>query len=98
LEPDLDTKKIGEHRIRGALRLMSTDPQRKNGIRPAATSVAIAFLTTARDKAKLVDASVGRDRKFPVAIPVTCTLCNPQKKMNENQSLSMRWRQDTMRD
>jgi hypothetical protein len=64
---------------------MSTDPQRKNGIRPATTSVAIAFLTTAGDKAKLVDASVGRDRKFPVAIPATCTLCNPQKKMNENQ-------------
>jgi hypothetical protein len=56
---------------------MSTDPQRKNGIRPAATSVAIAFLTTAGDRAKLVDVSVGRDRKFPVAIPATCTLCNP---------------------
>jgi hypothetical protein len=63
----------------------STFPQRKNGTRPAATSVAAAFISTAGDKEKWLEASVGRGRKFAVAIPAIC-MCNPPRKIHENQS------------
>ncbi len=75
----------------------STFPQRKNGTRPAATSVAAAFISTAGDNEKWLEASVGRGRKFAVAIPVIC-MCNPPRKIHENQSHFYHMEQHTGRD
>ncbi len=88
-------KKILRKR-RGALRF-STFPQRKNGKRPAATSVAAAFISTAGDKEKWLEASVGRGRKFAVAIPAIC-MCNPPRKIHENQSHFYHMEQHTGRE
>jgi hypothetical protein len=73
----------------GALRF-STVPQRKKGTRPAATSLAAAFVSTAGDKEKWLEASVGRGRKFAVAIPAIC-MCNPQQKSMKTSHISTIW-------
>ncbi len=68
----------------------STVPQRKKGTRPAATSLAAAVVSTAGDKEKWLEASVGGGRKFAVAIPTIC-MCNPQEKSMKTSHISNIW-------
>ncbi len=63
----------------------NTVPQRKKGTRPAATSLAAAFVSNAGDKEKWLEASVGRGRKFVVAIPAILYVQSP-RKIHEDQS------------
>jgi len=57
LETDFNKEILKERRK--ALK-SSTFPQRKNGTRPAPTSVAVAFISTTGDKEKRQEASISK--------------------------------------
>jgi hypothetical protein len=80
----------------GALRF-NTIPQRKKGTRSAATSLAAAFVSTAGDKEKWLEASVGKGRKFAVAIPAILYVHSP-RKIHEDQSHFYHMEQHTGRE
>ncbi len=94
LETNFNKKILRERR--GALRF-STFPQRKNGTRPAPTSVAAALISTAGDKEKRLEALVGRGQMFAVAIP-GISMCNPPRKIHENHSHFYHMEQHTGRE